>query len=358
MSSCVGVLVDRRTLLRALRNRSTYERIAFYRSIATEELGIDIIVFSVDGIRERRNKVTGYVPTSNGWRKTTTTIPKVIHKRVLYRQSAPLKTLRRLQRRRGTLFVNPLRIQNKADMNKALTGDPAVAAHIPPTQALRWRPLIQALEAGTSIIIKPRIGSVGQGILRIEPTSGGRFKVTSRTTRVHTRAGLRKRLRARLGSGRYIMQHYLMLARVDDKPFDLRVPVQRDGSGAWRLPGMVAKVAGPHPFLTNLAKGGRAIPGRQALESAFAPADAGRVVKSVNRLALNVAKAVAQSHPRAADLGLDIGVDQEGKAWLIEVNTRDQRITFFEAGLHDEFRTLYKNPLAYCAHLAGDAPTD
>ena len=51
-------------------------------------------------------------------------------------------------------------------------------------------------------------------------------------------------------------------------------------------------------------------------------------------------------------MGLDIGVDHDGAPWLIEVNTRDQRYTFFNAGMHETFRQLYQNPLAFCAFLA------
>src|SRR5690606_14962085 len=117
---------------------------------------------------------------------------------------------------------------------------------------------------------------------------------------------LRRYLRRTVSPGRYLLQEDLALARYGERPFDWRVPVQRNGRGAWTVPGMVAKVAGMHPFLTNLAKGGRALPGEAAIAAAFAAPRAAEVIDAVKALAIRVAEAVGNEHPLAADLGLDI----------------------------------------------------
>lgn len=346
----IGILVDRRVLLRAMRGKPTIERIALYRSVALDDLGVDIAVFSIEGIDVRRRQVLGYVPTAHGWRKARTALPQVIHKRVLYRSSAPLRKLRRLQRR-GVIFVNPVKFQDKGRMIAALTELPSLAACIPPTQSYRRSRLEALLDQGVSAVVKPKVGSLGQGIARIEPLEGGKARWTKERPLVVSRRALRVRLARLIRGRRYLLQRYVNLARCQGRPFDLRVPVQRGGDGRWTVPGMVAKVAGRHPYLTNMAQGGRAIPAQQALEAAFG-SEAASVMGRVEALALDVARAVAQRHPFAADLGLDIGVDQNGVPWLFEVNTRDQRYTFYNAGMLDTFRALYRNPLAFCAFLS------
>lgn len=351
MEQAIGVLVDRRTLQQALRGRRTLERVHLYRSIALEE-GVALLLFSIEQVRVSKGHTLGYVPAAKGWKKVRAPIPKVVHKRVLYRESAPLRALARLHRR-GVIFVNPHLIQNKARMSELLARDPRVRPHLPETHPYRPALLESFLKAGRGAILKPRIGSVGKGLIRVVPLSDERVQVTVRTPRTLTRSAMKRRFAKRL-SGGYLLQQYLPLARYNGRPFDLRVPVQRDGSGEWQTPGMVAKVAGKHPFLTNVAQGGRAIPGEKAIAHAFSAEEAPLVAERVKRLAVDVASAVAREHRYAADLGLDIGVDRDGKPWLIEVNTRDQRYTFHEAGLHDAFRRLYTNPLLYCARLLGE----
>jgi len=345
----IGILVDRRVLARAMRGRPTIERVGLYRSVALE-LGVDIVVFCVERVDVKRAAVVGYAPAGEGWRRVRVPLPKVVHKRVLYRKSAPLRKLRRMQRR-GVVFVNPVKIQDKARMLSLLRREPSVAAHIPPTRPYSWPALRGLLGRGGSAVVKPKIGSLGQGIVRVVPLGTGAVEWTRRRPVVIGRRSLKRRLARLTRRRRYLLQDYVALARYEGRPFDLRVPVQRGPDGGWLVPGMVAKVAGTHPYLTNMAQGGRAVPGAVALRAAFGP-QADEVARSAEALALETARALARRHPFAADLGLDIGIDRSGKPWLFEVNTRDQRYTFYNAGMHDTFRALYRNPVAFCARLS------
>lgn len=349
MSRVIGVLVDGRVLHRAMSGRPTTERIHLYGSVAAE-LGIDVVVFAVEHVDARRRTLRGYVQTREGWRIHRGPVPKVIHKRVLYRDRAPLAKLHSLQRK-GHVFINPLRIQDKRRVALALADSPAVAPHLPPTAPYAWRRLQAMLAAGEGAILKPKVGSLGQGVVRVLPLDANRVEVCRRRSREVGRSSLRRSLRSLIVPGRYLLQRYIPLALYENRPFDLRVPVQRDGRGRWVVPGIVAKVAGEHPFLTNMAQGGRALPGPAVIAAAFG-GDAPAVEQRVHRLALDVAHAFSRRHPYAADLGLDVGIDRTGKPWLIEVNTRDQRYTFFNAGMHETFRQMYRNPLAFCAYLA------
>ena len=45
-----------------------------------------------------------------------------------------------------------------------------------------------------------------------------------------------------------------------------------------------------------------------------------------------------------------MSIDTDGKPWLIEVNTRDQRITFLQAVCMTSFVPLHQ-PIAHCSHL-------
>jgi hypothetical protein len=349
MGSSVGILMDGYALRKAIQGYQVHESINIYREIAIAE-EIPIVVFSVNGINLRRNTVRGYIPTDDGWESATAPIPRVIHKRVLYSTSPPLNVLSRL-RSRGVVFVNPYLMQNKYAIYQLLACDAQVAPHLPATWVYSWRRLVRCLAMGHTMILKPMIGSVGRGVMRIAPRGKYSVELAGKHTRMMSYSHLRRYLHQQVQPRRFLLQQYLNLAKVNDNPFDLRVPVQRDETGEWTVPGMVAKISGVHPFLTNLAQGGAAIPGEAAIAAAFSPSVAADVRISIEPLAKNVAKAIARAYPSAADLGLDIGLDVEAKPWLIEVNSRDQRITFSEAGLHDTHKTLYRNPLMYCARL-------
>lgn len=347
MAAQVGILLEKRTLELSRRGLPTHERVGLYRQI-TLRGGPDVILFALDDLDLGARRVRGFVPTDGGWRRVVAPMPAVIHKRVLFSFGIE-SALKRLQRR-GTRFINPPLMNDKARMHANLLRHPRVKDHLPLTDWYRPDELARWMDNGATAVLKPRIGSVGKGIIRLKPLGDKIVFTTEHASRVVSRKQLRERLAGRVRPGKYLLQQYIKLARYNGRPFDLRVPVQRNHHGTWVIAGIVAKVAVRHPFLTNLAQGGLAMPAGKALAEAFSPLQADEIVADVERLAMDVAHGVARRFPDAADLGLDIGVDERGKPWLIEVNTRDQRITFLQAGMQEAFHAVYEHPVAYCAY--------
>lgn len=350
MHERVGIMVDHRVLAKAMRGQATKERVHLYRTVSLDYVGVDIVVFSIENVSIKRHVVRGYVPSKKGWRPSYVPIPRVIHKRALYSSSTPFQKLRILQRR-GVVFVNPPLMNDKAKMYQLLAQEEPLTPHLPPTSPYRWHDVSRMLRDGTSVIIKPKIGSVGQGIIKVVPLSRKRVRLIQKHASALPFSSLRRVLRTRGYSHRDLVQPYIDLARFHDRPFDLRVAVQRNANGDWHVPGMVAKVACRHPFLTNVAQGGRTMPAADALRHAFSEQSVDDVEQRIRELAIKVAQVVGHSFPYAADLGLDIGVDRDGHPWLIEVNAKDQRITFYDAGMTQVFEAVYTNPVAYCKSL-------
>jgi glutathione synthase/RimK-type ligase-like ATP-grasp enzyme len=163
--------------------------------------------------------------------------------------------------------------------------------------------------------VKPVIGSVGNGVAK---------KTKPMKTALNRR---------------FLVQKAIPLATYQGAPYDLRVAVQKNGEGKWQVTGVVAKVAKHHPYLTNLAKGGYAVRWEKVAKRA--------VLEKVEHVALEAAKTLEQKYAQIADLGLDIGIDANGHPWIIEVNVRDQRYSFYKGGDIQTFYALYHTPLAY-----------
>jgi len=166
-----------------------------------------------------------------------------------------------------------------------------------------------------------------------------------------TQNALPKQLLARLVSVPYLVQERVQLAEMNGRPFDLRVTVQRGWGGEWQVTGMFAKLAPAGGFVSNIARGGEAITSSSALESAFAKDKAASIRRAAMSLGLSIARALDSSLPGLADIGLDIGINGEGRLFFIECNGRDQRYGFHKAGLIEAWKETYSQPVGYARYL-------
>lgn len=352
----VGVLVERHVLTRALRGRSR-EQLHLYDQ-AAQRHGIRPIFFSIDRINLKRRRVRGFVHAGRGrYRRLDAPLPRVIHRRIIVSGRAERTRLQRLSALAGVTMFNPPTQRSKLFIVRLLSQHPHLRAAIPKTIKLTSpkRTLSFLREAGT-IFAKPALGSVGKGVYKIrrllDETGGERFELHSwrGARRRLTLAALRRWFAAHQKRG-YIVQQGIDLARYQGRPFDIRVTVQRDGQGAWRVTGMVARIARAGKPVTNLGRGGSTQTLDAVLASAFPASDRTMLQERLRRLALEIAHALSRRWRGLADLGLDLALDQHGKVWFLEANFREQRPSDREANGRSAVQRQYAQPMAYAAYL-------
>lgn len=360
MTTRAGVLLDKRVLLKALRRQQVFERIDLYARAASD-LGYELVIFDISAVSFKRRGVRGYVPSSDGrFQRRWVPLPKVVHNRALLGYTPAERQVLRGLERHGVRLFNPRMNHDKYHIHRLLYKNEALRPYLPDTVALTrssyaW--FQSRLKAHEELFLKPRRGSLGWGIIRIRKLRNGLYRYESSNRKVVGSPGRMWRLARRLVKRRYLLQVGIPLAEIDGYRYDLRVPVQKDATGNWRVPGMAAKRSIAHPFLTNIAQGGSALKIGDALERSLPGICAERVVNEVKEVALRVATTLEKTYPALADIGLDIGLDRTGHPFLIEVNRRDLRIILDQAGEKQVYAELYRNPLAYAGHLlqAGSA---
>lgn len=204
--------------------------------------------------------------------------------------------------------------------------DEKLAPYLP--QTVWWEPsrLLELCKQHRLIYLKPDKGGGGVGIIRVEQSRSHRYEVWYLTKR-QTIFGdktlisfLRRRMHPRK---RYLIQQGIRLARVYGRPFDIRVIVQKP-QHRWLVMGMAAKVAAKEKIVTNRSSGGMAMTVPKVLSSGLGwSQEQIRYIEDVLRaIALQTAHTLSRRFTGLRVLGLDIGIDEQGKLWIFEVNTR------------------------------------
>lgn len=348
----VRILLGTPLLHRALSGKPAHEKGHLYFECG-KKYGVCPVLFDLNGLHLKKQTVTGYVwkPSKRHYVPTVCPLPKVVHKRD-YMRSPKLAVLSRFL---GKRLFNPQINRNKLAVYTLLRQNPAVRPYLPDTRRVQnTAHVLKTMQRYPTVFVKPAIGSLGKNVIKIKSLGKHRYIFYPDKGNAHSLSSTqlkRELTKRRLRYNHYIIQQGIPLATYCGSPFDLRVSVQKGGNGRWQMSGTVAKVAQRNGILTNLSQNGRAVPTFTVLSRAFPKRHPQNILQKVRRLAIDVCRILEKTYPAFADAGLDIGLDHDGRPWLIEVNFRDLRYAFLSAGEYKMFKKTYDTPMQYAKYL-------
>jgi glutathione synthase/RimK-type ligase-like ATP-grasp enzyme len=344
--SVVGILLDRKTYLGILRQKTGYERIDLYNK-AAENLGITPFYMCLQHISEK--SALGLCYENKKYRLIRLPIPKVTHNRAMTLTSYLQKQLGLLSN--SSIVFNGQNRHDKLRIHKLLSTNKSVRDYLPESMAYSSEQLIDAMERLSSLYIKPTNSSIGKGVIKVTKKENEEWQLC--WSNIEPKMLSDKKAQAfiheKVGTQSYLIQQAISLATYQGRPYDLRVSAQRGDKGKWQITGIAGKVAASGRHVTNLAKGGEA----RRCEELFRASgfDPYRMKADVEQASLIIAESLSERIPAMADVGLDVGVDQSGRIKLIEVNGRDQRYEFKQLKMYQTFNNTYETPLRYAKFL-------
>jgi hypothetical protein len=362
----VGILVNDRLHSQIPLGKSAYEAVHYYVE-AGRSYGFVPCFFRIQDVRQGQPVVEAWVPASGRFVRKRIPVPQVIHNRAIYLTAEENRKLRRLAQD-GIQLFNQRNRYSKLKIQQLLMEDPALRPHLPGTFEANRENLRTMMGMYSQLIIKPDQSSIGRGVMKLErqgsqweltyPVNPNAKKTAWRTLIFSASQPVPSLLLRRIKQSRYILQQRLPLATFHGRPYDLRVSVQRGLHGKWKITGIVAKIAPKHLFLTNVAQGGSVCRLEQILAEEYPHLSAVQVVQAISQFSLHVAEHLSKRLPHLADLGLDVGLTTDGYPMFIECNGKDQRYSFREANMLEEWKASYYNPMGYAKYLLGRAIAD
>lgn len=351
-------------LARATRARSQrfMNQTDYFRALVRtgRRLALPTYIFTPQSINWEQRHVVAWMPRRGRWYRVRFPLPDVVYDRVQSRKLDLLPSTRETKARLRA--ISGMHIFNtgffdKWETHQALQQTEDANAFVPETEMLKNRETIrQFTRRFRTVYVKPAGGSLGQGIYVLQRRRLHRHNVihygTRRVRRLRNVNGpvvVWYRLRNRVKYRRYVVQQGIAFARYRGCRFDMRILIQKGADGNWRITAMYARIAPRGSLRANLDAGGRAIRGSRVLRRIF-----GRGGPRVHRRVIRAAHAVAAAMEQATDgtlgeLGVDIGVDRSGRAWVIEANSKPLRQ--MEGPARRLARTL-RQPLRFAQHLS------
>ncbi|MGE5577449.1 MAG: YheC/YheD family protein [Syntrophothermus sp.] len=327
-------------------------------------LGAIAYLFSLLDIDWGRGLIRGWTrtlsPEGVKWCSSIRPFPDVIYDRSLRRAEAI--TLRELMEKEGneTPLFNAMPKLCKWETMEILRQCDPVKDILPETILYRdASSVLEMLSRYDAVYLKPDDLSRGQGVFRVSRLPGGRLRVeyrdhpVNRVEDVNSGTELNRFLAPyRRQDRNYIVQQRIDLAEHGGVPFDIRALVQKDITGRWAIGGIVARLAAEGSVITSPRSGGSVAPISLALNSAF-PGSASGLQEQVEARAIEIAECIERRYRPCGEIGLDMGIDKNGRIWLIEANGKPLKVSLERLGDPAAEERMYRLPVEFCFYLAG-----
>lgn len=213
-------------------------------------------------------------------------------------------------------------IASKWLKQSVLVHNRTVAPHIPTTFRFSPANLRRMLANTGHAVAKPIVGTGGAGVIFISRI-GSRYecRFNKRTMHMNNFQSLVRRINAIRRGRSYMIQRRIQLAQIGGRPIDYRIKtVKRDGG--WAITAMVGRLARKGLMVTNLCQGGTQLTFAQGIRRSLR----GHSVRAKKRQCLAITRSsthtLEQAFPGINQLGFDVGIDRNGRPWLLEVNTK------------------------------------
>gem|GEM_PF-516281 len=320
-------------------------------------------IFTASDVSLENGRVDAWIVRNGNWVQTDLPLPDVIYHRAIYshhdERAAVRAMLRQLTLHHGTVLLNSVSTFTKLEVHEALTFFPSTAALAPETRPYSsGDDLAEMLRRHRCVFVKADDGSHGTEVVRVAATATGwgvQGQIGGRTVAeaFTTLEQLQTFLALSTAGRQWIVQQGIALPQVDGRICDLRVIMQKDGEGRWEIPLVLLRWGREGKVAANMSQGGEPF-----LPAAFSNqfGDRTPVLREMEHLArgaaLQAALALEAKFGLLGEIGIDVAVDEDGRAWILEANTKPVHpmITGLPVPLE-------RNPFHYAAHLAQRART-
>lgn len=316
--------------------------LANFQDIITtgKQLGFPVYVVTVKDLKLKSPLVRGYIPNRDGseWESQLFPLPQIIYNRIPQREDELKPFVRRkieaILEHPNLAIFNPF-FFNKWHLFEWLKSSKLTAPLVPATRQLNTpKQLFKMLERYPTLYLKPVNGKAGKGIMLLRLQKDKplpyRLQIQHQKNSITYKAASLKRLWNRIkketDGSPYIMQQAIDLITVDNRPFDLRLLLQKNNRGHWSISGLGARLAGQKSITTHVPRGGSIENPLKLLESAFGSEHANSIIRKVRTNALIIAKQIEKACGyRLGEMSMDLGVDKTGANWFFEANARPMK---------------------------------
>lgn len=307
-----------------------------------------LFCFTPSEIDWKRKSITGIHRLNRKWQENKFSFPEVIYNRCY---SINNRIIERLKTNIGSnKCFNHINQFNKHEIHKNLSQ--WLVQYLPETVLYDKENASRLLDIHKVLYFKPCYGNKGEGVYRVEVKDSGEIHIGDHHFLPRIIIGdslqFQKKIHKLVGSTPYIIQKGVDIQQLNDQIFDIRVLAQKNKKGQWSVTNVVSRVAHKGCFNTSMCE--KVCLSEEVLNHLYPPDKVNAIIHSIYNISLRAAEIIEiSSSYHLGELSVDFALDNDGFAWIIEVNGKPQKDLYDEL---DKRYRVYRRPLEYARYLS------
>ncbi|MCM3655473.1 YheC/YheD family protein [Metabacillus litoralis] len=331
-------------MLYSRKDPSIVKKAFAYATVAKME-NIDFYYFTYGSVDVEKGKIYGWVHEKGNWILEQRDFPDVI-----INNSSPKNRnqsyIKKKLKEKCIFTSSP--VGTKMKVYKKIVSGKIFSDFVLPSRILKnSNEVLSFFKTNKRLVIKPISGSRGRGIVFVEKLPNDRFRVMNgRDVITLSMEDFISYIEVLIASSSYLVQRYIECKTKAGLPYDFRLHVQKNRLGEWENTLIYPRISGNNKLVSNVSSGGyrgELIP--------FLKEEFGNQYVNMQRyleyFSLSFTKHFESLYENDFDeLGIDIGIDENDKLWIYEVNWRP-------GSKHREFEVA-KKLIPYAVFLANN----
>ncbi|MGE7945378.1 YheC/YheD family protein [Lysinibacillus sp. NPDC093688] len=296
-----------------------------FAAVAKAE-GAQFFYFTPKSVDFDKRSIRGKVYENGDWNERTMPFPDVIYNAGSPEKLSVSKDI--IEKLKKEIPFTTYSIGNKWNVMKRLKEAKEFDKYLIPSEIVENVDLLHKfMDYHKKVVFKPIDGRKGKGIYFISKVGRTNFEVKKdRDITVYSKSQLDELIRGQLSTGTFIVQPYIQSKTKSGQIYDFRLHVQKNGEGKWIITTIYPRVAPNGSIIPNINNGGFTNYLDPFLEQEFKD-DAYDIRRMLEHFSLSLAQhldeiQMAQFGEVIDEIGIDIGLDENQKIWMYEVNWR------------------------------------
>lgn len=296
-----------------------------FAAVAKAE-GATFFYFTPKSVDFAKRSIRAKVYEDGQWQEKTMPFPDVIYNAGSPEKLSVSKEI--IDRLKEEIPFTTHSIGNKWNVMKRLQEAKEFEQYLIPSEIVKDADLFHKfVNYYKRVVFKPIDGRKGKGIYFITKAGTKYFEVRKDSiTTTYTKPQLDALIKEQLASGTFIMQPYIQSVTRSGQVYDFRLHVQKNGEGKWVVTTVYPRIAPNGSIIPNINNGGYTNYLDPFLEQEFKE-EAYNIRRMLEHFSLSLAHHLDEIQMTKFgevidEIGIDVGLDQNQKIWMYEVNWR------------------------------------